>query len=87
MVKKIIKIFSLIAIISFISFIIKIYFSESNKIKTIKLRTNYVYEFNNNLDQLPILQNDTMNIIEYNENLDDFKIKKNKRKFRDLLDN
>tara|TARA_B100000029_G_scaffold497126_1_gene564337 strand:+ start:346 stop:609 length:264 start_codon:yes stop_codon:yes gene_type:complete len=87
MFKRIKKIFFLISIILFILFILKYYFSEKNKIKTIKLRTNYIYKLSNSIEHLPILLNDTNNIIEYNENFDDFKIKKEKRKFRDLLEN
>ena len=87
MLKKVIKIFFLISITLFTFLILKFYFSEENKIKTVKLRTNYIYKLSNNIEQLPTLLNDTNNIIEYNKNYDEFKIKKNKRKFRDLLEN
>ena len=70
----------MITIILFIFFIIKFYFSEENKNKTAKLRSNYYYELNNDLDNLPTLIDDTKNIIEYKNDYDEFKKKKNKKK-------
>ena len=87
MFDKVKKLFFFSTIVSFVIFITVFYFSEENKNRTIKVRSIYPYELISNLDQLPILLNDTKNIIEYKNNLEEFKNTKNKRKFWDLIGN
>ena len=81
------KIFSIIQFLTIIFFVITInyyYFSDSNVQKVNKNRINLSYNLSKNLNELPLLNNDTNNIIEYQDN--DTGIKKiKKRFFWDLL--
>ena len=86
MIKNIKKILFLLSAILFVILITKFYFSDENKNKVAKLRTIYLNELNNNLDQIPVLVNDTKNIIEYTSDLKKFKNKEIKRKFWELID-
>ena len=73
-------------ILLFIIFIFIIYFSEENINRITKNRYERSNQINNNPSDLPILKNNTENIIEYNyENLEDNKVKK--RFFWNLLNN
>ena len=76
------NIFCSIIIILFISFTLKIYLSDQNVsgYKKISFKdTNKYYA------DLPILSNDTINIIEYRNDIEKIKNKK-KRKWWDLID-
>jgi len=79
MFKKIANIFFLITFFIFIFLVSKHYFSEENFILTNKSRTSYSINLNEHDDNLPILKNDTNNIIVYIDDLEEFK---NKRKIR-----
>ena len=61
------------------------YFSEPNVIKTNKSRSNY--SINLNTDNLPLLKNDTDDIIEYTDDIEIFKKEKKKYKFWELIKN
>jgi len=75
---KILKnIFPIITLIFFMILIVIFYFSEENIIATNKSRSSYSYELKFDLKDLPLIKNDTNNIIEYSENLEIFK--KNKK--------
>ena len=58
-------------------FFVSTYFSDFNKKKISNNRMNFDLKFKNNISKLPILKNDTDDIIEFNT---DFKSNKNKKK-------
>ena len=66
MFTKIRNIFFLFSFIIFSFLLIKYYFSDYNVQKTNKSRTAYLYKLKNNMINLPVLENDTVDIIEYN---------------------
>jgi len=79
------NIFPIIMFIFFMILITIFYFSEENIIATNKSRSSYAYELEFNLRDLPLLPNDTNNIIEYREDLEIFKKKKKSYIFWDLI--
>ena len=85
MLKKITKIFYLVFIVLFIFFIIKYYFSSKNIKMTNKSRSLYSLKINNDIENLPLLKNNTNNIIEYSDDIETYKKRKKNYKFWDLL--
>ena len=85
MIRNLLKVAYILTIIFFLLFIFIIYFSSDNRNKIIKNRSNVNYNMQKKNLNLPILENDTNNIIEYNfEGSKNNKIKK--RYFWNLLD-
>tara|TARA_B100000029_G_scaffold411374_1_gene413708 strand:+ start:1167 stop:1430 length:264 start_codon:yes stop_codon:yes gene_type:complete len=85
MVKKIRNIFYLGSFIFFIILIIFFYISEENIMSINKNRSiNYLIS-QNDINNLPLLENDTNNIIFYNQDIEDKQKKKKYPKFFDLL--
>ena len=85
MIRNLLKAAYILTIIFFLLFIFIIYFSSDNRNKIIKNRSNFNYNMQKKNLNLPILENDTNNIIEYNfEGSKKNKIKK--RYFWNLLD-
>tara|TARA_B100000424_G_scaffold241762_1_gene210134 strand:+ start:375 stop:638 length:264 start_codon:yes stop_codon:yes gene_type:complete len=85
MIKEI-KYFIYIFLISlFIFLILKFYFSDMNKKKSYRSLKNIDEKINLYADRLPILKDDTINIIEYVEQSNDKK--KKKFNFWKLLEN
>ena len=84
MLKEVKYVVYLLTIFFFIFFVIKFYLSENN----IKWSNKVILQYQNILDKkfinLPIIKNDTNDIIEYTSEIEDFKNKK-QRKFWDLL--
>ena len=84
MLKEVKYVFYLFAIFFFIFFVIKFYLSENN----IKRSNRIIFQYQNELDKkfnnLPIIKNDTNDIIEYTNEIEIFKNKK-QRKFWELL--
>ena len=87
MFKKVSNILSLIIIFIFIFLVAKFYFSEQNKIFTNKSRTSYLISSGVDNNNLPLLKNDTNNIIVYIDDLEDFKNKRKKRIWENLISN
>jgi len=85
MYKKIKNIFFLIFFFSFIFLVTKYYFSEQNRILTNKSRSSYLVVSGNEKNNLPVLKNDTNNIIVYINDLEDFKNKRKKRFWEKLI--
>ena len=85
MLKKIKYIFYLASFFIFIILTTKFYFSDQNIRKTNKSRSFYSAELNNNTQNLPLLKNDTNNIIEYINDVEVYKKKKKKYTFWDLI--
>ena len=84
MYKKIKNIFFLIIFFNFIFFVTKYYFSEQNVIFTNKSRSSYLSALNDDKNNLPVLENDTSNIIVNINDLEDLK-KINKKWFWEKL--
>ena len=84
MLKEIKYVVYLLTIFFFIFFVIKFYLSENN----IKWSNKVMLQYQNVLDKkfisLPIIKDDTNDIIEYTNEIEEFKNKK-QRKFWDLL--
>ena len=87
MSKKIINIFFLISFITFIFLVTKYYFSEQNIILTNKSRSSYSLMLSKYEINLPLLKNDTNNIIIYIDDLEEFKNKRKKRIWENLISN
>ena len=85
MYKKIKNTFTLIIFFSFVFFMTKYYFSENNVIFVNKHRSTYLTKADTN--KLPLLKNDTKNIIIYINDLEDFKKKRKKRFWEKLISN
>ena len=84
MFKEIYKVIYFIIILIFVYLLFAIYFSEENIKKIKKNRVNIENSFNDYLSNLPILENDTNDVITYNSS--EFLEKKiKKRKIWELL--
>ncbi len=84
MFKEIYKVVYFIIILLFVYLLFAIYFSEENIKKIKKNRVNIENSFKDYLSNLPILENDTNDVITYNSS--EFLEKKiKKRKFWELL--
>ena len=84
MLKEIKYIFYLLTIFFFILFIIKFYLSDNNIKQSNKVLFQYQNELDKKFSNLPIIKNDTNDIIEYTNEIEEFKNKK-QRKFWDLI--
>ena len=87
MSKKIINTFFFISFITFIFLVTKYYFSEKNLISTNKSRSSYSLMLRKYESNLPLLKNDTNNIIIYIDDLEEFKNKRKKRIWENLISN
>ena len=85
MYNKLKNIIYLSSFIGFFVLIIIFYFSESNILKTNKLRSTYIYNSLENNKNLPILKNDTINVFEYKNDIEIFINERKKYKFWDLI--
>ena len=85
MLKKLKNIFYLGSFFIFIVLITRFYFSDQNIRETNKSRSFYSVELNSNTQNLPLLKNDTNNIIEYIDYIEVYKKKKKKYTFWDLI--
>ena len=77
MFKKVQLIFYLIFLFTFITLITLFYFSENNKITINKNRSYYSVKLKSDIAHIPLLENDTNDIIEYVE----YQKNKNKKKY------
>ena len=87
MIKKTSNAFIMIIFLLFTLLIAKHYFSEENVIFTNKSRTSYSLMANKGIENLPVLKNDTNNIIIYKNDLEEFKKKRKKRFWEKLISN
>ena len=85
MLKKIINIFYLASFLIFIILTVRFYFSDQNIRETNKSRSFYSVKINNKTQNLPLLKNDTNNIIEYINDVEVYKKNKKKFTFWDLI--
>tara|TARA_Y100000590_G_C15739875_1_gene1019871 strand:- start:2242 stop:2514 length:273 start_codon:yes stop_codon:yes gene_type:complete len=85
MIKKITNILVLIFFFIFLFLISNHYFSEKNIILTSKSRSSYAININKHNKNLPVLKNDTNNIITYQNGIEEFKKKRKKRFWEKLI--
>ena len=84
MLKEAKFVFYLFTIFFFIFFAIKFYLSETNIKQNNRVLFQYQNESGKKFDNLPIIKDDTSDIIEYTNEIEEFKNKK-QRKFWNLL--
>ena len=87
MYKKIQNILFLASFLTFIFLVTKHYFSEENILRTNKSRTSYSLSVITDNKNLPILKNDTNNIIIYKNDVEEFTKKRKKRFWEKLISN
>ena len=86
MFKKVINLFSLLLFFIFTILTITFYFSDENVRKTNKFRSLYSINLNKMINNLPLLKNDTNDIIQYKNDVEIYKKKKKNYIFWDLLE-
>ena len=84
MLKEVKYVLYLLTIFFSIFFVIKFYLSENNIKRSNKIIFQYQNELDKQFSNLPIIKDDTNDIIEYTNEIEEFKNKK-QRKFWDLL--
>jgi len=84
MLKEVRNVVYLLTIFFAIFFVTKFYISENNIKRSNKIIFQYQNELDKQFSNLPIIKDDTNDIIEYTSEIEDFKNKK-QRKFWDLL--
>tara|TARA_B110001454_G_C12474744_1_gene331795 strand:+ start:231 stop:500 length:270 start_codon:yes stop_codon:yes gene_type:complete len=87
MIGKIRNIFFLLVVFVFIYLTTSYYFSEKNIILTNKIRLLQELSVGNNYKNLPILKNDTANIVKYKNGIEEYKKKRKKRFWEQLISN
>ena len=85
MSKNIKNIFYLASFLIFIILTTRFYFSDQNIRETNQSRAFYSVKLNNNTQNLPLLKNDTNNIIEYINDVEVYRKNKKKYTFWDLI--
>ena len=86
MLKNIKNIFYLGSFFIFIILTTRFYFSDQNISEINKSRAFYSAELSNNIQNLPLLKNDTKNIIEYSNDVEVYRKKKKKYTFFGLIE-
>ena len=81
------NVFFVVIFFTFLFLITKYYFSEKNKTLTNKSRSSYEFILNNGKKDLPVLKNDTNNVIVYVKDLENYKKKRKKRFWEKLISN
>ena len=84
MIKEVKYLFYFLIIFFSIFFVIKFYLSENNFKRSNKVILQHRNELDNKFNNLPIIKNDTNDIIEYTNEIEEFKNMK-QRKFWDLI--
>ena len=86
MFKKVINLFFLLLFFIFTILTITFYFSDENISKTNKFRSLYSINLNKMINNLPLLKNDTSDIIQYKNDVEIYKKEKKNYIFWDLLE-
>ncbi len=86
MFKKVINLFFLLLFFIFTILTITFYFSDENIRKTNKFRSLYSINLNKMINNLPLLKNDTSDIIQYKNDVEIYKEKRKNYIFWDLLE-
>jgi len=87
MYKRIVNIIILICFSIFVIVVSKYYFSEENKIRTNRSRTAWLFTTNEDKSNLPLLKNDTDDVITYSDDIEMFKKKRKERIWESLISN
>ena len=85
MLKEIKNIFYLLSFFIFIILTTSFYFSDQNISETNKSRSLYSVKLNIDTQNLPLLKNDTRDIIEYRNDIEVYRKNKKNYKFWDLI--
>ena len=80
------KIFYIISFSTFIILITKFYFSDQHVKRINKFRYTYIEQSSDSKINIPLLKNDTNNIIEYKNDIEIYIKKKKRYKFWDLIE-
>ena len=80
------KIFYIISFSTFIILLTKFYFSDQHVKKINKFRYTYLEQSSDSIINIPLLKNDTNNIIEYKNDIEIYTKKKKRYKFWDLIE-
>jgi CHASE3 domain sensor protein len=86
MFKKVINLFFLLLFFIFTILTITFYFSDENIRKTNKFRSLYSINLNKMINNLPLLKNDTSDIIQYKNDVEIYTKKRKNYIFWDLLE-
>ena len=86
MLKKVINLFLLLLFFIFTILTITFYFSDENIRKTNKFRSLYSVNLNKMINNLPLLKNDTSDIVQYKNDVEIYKKKKKNYIFWGLLE-
>ena len=86
MLKKVVNLFFVLLFFIFTILTITFYFSDENIRKTNKFRSLYSINLNKMINNLPLLKNDTSDIIQYKNDVEIYKKKKKNYIFWDLLE-
>ena len=86
MFKKVINLFFLLLFFIFTILTVTFYFSDENVRKTNKFRSLYSANLNRVINNLPLLKNDTSDIIQYKNDVEIYKKKKKNYIFWGLLE-
>ena len=86
MFKRVINLFFLLLFFIFTILTLTFYFSDENIRKTNKFRSLYSVNLNKMINNLPLLKNDTSDIIQYKNDVEIYKKKKKNYIFWDLLE-
>ena len=86
MFKRVINLFLLLLFFIFTILTITFYFSDENIRKTNKFRSLYSVNLNKMINNLPLLKNDTSDIVQYKNDVEIYKKKKKNYIFWDLLE-
>ena len=86
MFKKVINLFFLLLFFIFTILTITFYFSDENIRKTNKFRLLYSVNLNKMINDLPLLKNDTSDIIQYKNDVEIYKKRKKNYIFWGLLE-
>ena len=79
------NLFYLISSLTFLIAMIFFYFSDENIKSTNKNRSFYLLSINNKIEDLPLLESDTQNIIIYRDDVEKYKKNKKKYSFESLI--
>jgi len=85
MFKKIINFSYILLFFVFVASTLSFYFSDDNMRKTHKNRSFYMTKTDEEFNNIPLLENDTREIIVYTNEIENFKKNKKKYKFWDLI--
>ena len=80
------KIFYIISFSTFIILLTKFYFSDQHVKRINKFRYAYLEQSSDSKINIPLLKNDTNNIIEYKNDIEIYTKKKKRYKFWDLIE-